>query len=154
MLVNPVCGKPNRGKCYFPCPRSGLEFWSSERGSSVPSRISQLIPHILTESVVLGGLLFLLPLSATVSHLYRQNTIESAPSFIKSTQLRTDGAHHRDSVVSRVHRVTLGCFLFGYSIGPMDARSSFSHTLYSFTVEICDIGNCFVTNIRLGLRQG
>ena len=39
-----------RGKYFFPCPRSRLRVWSRETGSVVPSRVSPFILHTPAES--------------------------------------------------------------------------------------------------------
>ena len=48
-VANPARGQLNRGKYFFPCPRSRQKIWSRETGSAVPSRVSLLILHHQTD---------------------------------------------------------------------------------------------------------
>ena len=56
-VANPARGQLNRGNEYFPVRvRSRLRIWSRETGSTVPSRVSLLIPILRLNLVLTYGI--------------------------------------------------------------------------------------------------
>ena len=111
---------------FFPCPRSRLRIWSRETGLAVPSRVSLLFLHTQAESGAYSR--EFLPISAAASiYLYR-HTPSGQSLVFRITQLRTDGAHCRESastgpVVLNAVPVTGAAFASHH--GPINVRLYF-----------------------------
>ena len=105
-VANPVHDQLNREK--FPCPRSRRKIWFRETGLTVPSRVSLLILYTNAES---GAYLIkrFFPMSAAVSICIYPHTPSGQSRLYRVTQLRTDGVHCREFVVSKLKSLLHCC---------------------------------------------
>ena len=96
-VANPVHDQLNREKS--PCPRSRLKSWFRETGLAVSSRVSLLILYTNAESDAYSRDSSQYPqrcpyIFTTIHHRISHD-------FIESPNLRTDGVHCREPVVSK-----------------------------------------------------
>ena len=122
-----------KGKTFFPRPRSRMRIWSRETGSTFPSRVSPLILHTQTESdwlMLTHGLLSFLLLSATAS-IYTVDCHRFSFEFIRPRNCyrwRSPPRVRTRPAVLQASRVT-GATYSGNPTGQLLCASIFSHAL-------------------------
>ena len=130
-VVNPARGQLNREKLIFPCPCTRLRVCSRETGSAAPSRVRLLIRHTKAELRAYSRDYSRFPRRRPF--FFNRHTPSGQPRVHWVTQMRTDGAHCRESagkgpVVLKVVPVT-GVAILQVTMDRLMCASLFPHPL-------------------------